>query len=596
MRISLFRRISLTSLTLLFLVLLAVDIFVTHSLRREYLRLCFEQLNSIMSVAEARLPNLEDPGAVAAWSKWIARSGARVTIIAPDGRVLADTSEDPAKLDNHAGRPEVRGAMATGRGSAVRYSNTLHREMVDLAVRVHRSSDGAPVILRLGLPLQEIHDALHGFRIRLWGAALLIFLAVSGIALPLARGFSTRAERLVEFARRVAASDFRPLPVDWRRRDELSDLALAMNESAGHLKTTIGMLTEERNRSAAILQSMVEAVAVFGPDERLIFCNDAFCRTLGIPAEDAEGRLLLEVMRPPEAVAAARAALGGSGSADGEITLGTVRPRSFTLAAAPVRSGSGADGAAGVVVVLHDVTQVRRLERVRRDFLANVSHEFKTPLTAIRGFSETLLGGALRDEQNSRRFLEIIRDHAVRLTALTTDLLKLSRIEAGKHEMEARAMDVLELISGCLETIRLCAGQKELQLVDECPASLPFVHGDASHLREVLENLLDNAVRYTPPGGAITVSASVRNSNEPRCVVVTVADTGIGIPEAEQDRIFERFYRLDEARSRDTGGTGLGLSIARHIVEAHGGKIWVESEAGKGSRFHFSIPTASSHA
>ena len=225
---------------------------------------------------------------------------------------------------------------------------------------------------------------------------------------------------------------------------------------------------------------------------------------------------------------------------------------------------------------------------MRQDFVANVSHEFKTPLTAIQGFAETLLSGAMDDPRNNRRFLEIIRDHATRLARLTNDLLKLARIEAGKLEVEFFPVQLLEVIERSAETTLLKASQKQITLEVDVPPDLPTVRGDASLLRDVLQNLIDNAIQYTPAGGRIQVSATVGA----REVVISVADTGIGIPLADQERIFERFYRVDAARSREAGGTGLGLSIAKHIVEAHGGRLWVESEVGRGSKFFFSVPLA----
>jgi two-component system phosphate regulon sensor histidine kinase PhoR len=218
-----------------------------------------------------------------------------------------------------------------------------------------------------------------------------------------------------------------------------------------------------------------------------------------------------------------------------------------------------------------------------------VSHEFKTPLTAIQGFAETLLAGALEDPKNNKRFLEIMRDHAARLARLTDDLLKLARMDAGKLEVEFSPVSLTELIEGCAETTLLKASRKEIVLEIEIPLGLPSVRGDARLLREVLQNLLDNAIQYTPNGGKIQVNATATA----REAVVTVSDTGIGIPLADQERIFERFYRVDAARSREAGGTGLGLSIAKHIVEVHGGRLWVESAVGSGSRFSFSVPLAS---
>jgi len=265
--------------------------------------------------------------------------------------------------------------------------------------------------------------------------------------------------------------------------------------------------------------------------------------------------------------------------------VGTVRRRNFSVTAAPVRAA----GANGAVLVLHDITELRRLERVRRDFVANVSHEFKTPLTAIQGFSETLLNGALDDKANRNRFVEIIREHAWRLARLTNDLLKLSRIEAGRLELEMRAIRVEGLVSHCVETARLKADAKEIEIRVNLSENTPAVRGDGAQLAEVLQNLLDNAVQYTQPGGTIDVKTRFDGKE----VVFTVADTGIGIPESDLERIFERFYRVDAARSREAGGTGLGLAIARHIVDAHSGRIWVESAIGQGSRFHFSVPIAS---
>jgi two-component system phosphate regulon sensor histidine kinase PhoR len=291
------------------------------------------------------------------------------------------------------------------------------------------------------------------------------------------------------------------------------------------------------------------------------------------------------VIRQSELLTAIQQVLAGRETVHSEVVMGTVRPRSFAITAAPVR----ANGTTGAVLVLHDISELRRLERVRRDFVANVSHEFKTPLTAIQGFAETLLAGALDDRQNRQRFLEIIRDHARRLTRLTDDLLKLSLIEAGKLDLEFQPLAVADLIDSCVEITRLKAEEKQQTLQVECPADLPTVRGDFRRLQEVLQNLLDNAVQYTPAGGRITARAQAGNGT----VVITVSDTGIGIPQADQARIFERFYRVDAARSRAVGGTGLGLAISRHIVEAHGGRIWVESTVGQGSDFHFALPISS---
>jgi two-component system phosphate regulon sensor histidine kinase PhoR len=425
-------------------------------------------------------------------------------------------------------------------------------------------------------------DSAAEVRHSLWLGALGILVATAAVSLIFSLLFSSRINRVKWFAQRAAAGDFTPL--EGAARDELTDLADAVGGMVAELGRTIHTLTDERNRSAAILGSMVEGVAVVSGDERILYCNQAFEQILELPQGSSQGKKLVEGLRQAELVTAVRQVLPGGDEVTGEVEVGTVRRRSFSVTAAPVRAA----GASSAVLVLHDITELRRLERVRRDFVANVSHEFKTPLTAIQGFAETLLGGALDDKANRKRFMEIIREHAQRLARLTDDLLKLSRIEAGRLELESRPVSVAALVNGCVETARLKAESKGLRLVVQVPEGLPAVRGDAVQLGEVLQNLVDNALQYTPPGGRIDVTA-YSNGQE---VIFTVADTGIGIPEADLERIFERFYRVDAARSREAGGTGLGLSIARHIVDAHGGRIWVESAVGQGSRFRFSIDSA----
>ena len=579
MRLRLFWKLALTYLLLLVLVLLAVDVYTARALRRDYLRAAYEQLDSLARLAVAQPPPFENPAALGAWAARLGRSGARVTVVAADGAVLADSEHDPATMENHAGRPEIRQALAQAEGRAVRYSDTVNRELVYLAFRYPRDQQ---TVIRLALRLAEIDAALADFRWRLWTASLVVLFLAGGLSLLFSHSLARRIERLKEFSRRVAGGDFRPLPAEGAG-DELAELARALNETAQQLEHTIGSLTEERNRSAAILGSMVEGVAVIAADERLVFCNQAFCRAVAAAAS-CEGRRVAEIIREAELLALVRRVLARGEEARAEIEVRAEAPRSFMVTAAPIR----ADASTGAVLVLHDISELRRLERVRRDFVANVSHEFKTPLTAIQGFAETLLGGALDDPKNSRRFLEIIREHAARLGRLTDDLMKLSLIEAGKLEMEFRAVPVADVVNPCVETARLRAAPKQLTLVVEVPGDLPPVRGDARRLQEVLQNLLDNAVQYTPAGGRIRVQAERREAE----VVIAVSDTGIGIPHAEQERIFERFYRVDAARSREVGGTGLGLSIAKHLVEAHGGRLSVESDVGRGSTFRVFLPAA----
>jgi two-component system phosphate regulon sensor histidine kinase PhoR len=581
MKNRLFWKIGLLYLLMLLLVLGAVDIYVVRALRREFLDAAFSQLESLSRLALSSPPeSLTEPD-LKEWTMWFSQTGIRVTLVDDNGKVLADSSEDPAKMENHRARPEIREALQAGSGRAVRRSPTLLRDLVYLARR-YDAKDGKPVVLRLSLPLYRLEDALHDFRSGLWSFSLLVLALAGAGSLLFFRNVSGRIGRLKEFSRRVAEGDFRPLSLD-QSNDELADLSSTLSQTAVKLDQTIQSLTEERNQSAAILASMEEGVLVVGRDQRVIFCNSAFCEAAGVQNISWEGRAVMELVRHSDLLSFIQRALTCGETVHGEVVVGSIRTRTFAVTSAPISSDGSTTGA---VMMLHDISEIRRLERARRDFIANVSHEFKTPLTAIQGFAETLLGGALEDTENRRRFLEIIREHALRLGRLTDDLLKLAQIEAGQLPREAQPVPVAQVIDPCMEIARLKAEQKNVLLDAEYDGALPPLMGDVRSFQEILVNLLDNALRYSSPGGRVHVRAAVEGSE----IVLSVADTGIGIPKAEQDRIFERFYRTDAARSRESGGTGLGLSIVKHLVEAHGGRIRIESEVGRGSTFYIHLP------
>jgi two-component system, OmpR family, phosphate regulon sensor histidine kinase PhoR len=583
-----FWRLALTFLALLVCALGAVDFLAERALRSNYEADSYRQLQALAQLIRSRplsLPSIppqtpEESLALNNWVSQAASSGARVTVIAADGRVLADSQTEADTMESHAGRPEVQDALRGGEGRAVRTSVSVKRALIYYAFREYLSGD-VPVIVRLSLPLEGIDEPLGKFRLNLWLGSLLIFLLAGGAAMLLSRSYSERVERLREFSRRVAEGDFRPLEPDGTG-DTLEALGASLNQTASRLDRTIRTLTEERNLSAAILGSMVEGVAVVNGAERLVFANPGFASILGLDVPPVSGSSLLEVVRQTELIEAVRRVLAGEPRVEAEIATGTLRQHFFAATVASVRAGE----TSGAVIVLHDITELRKLERVRRDFIANVSHEFRTPLTAIQGFAETLIAGALDDPQNRGRFLNIILEHARRLARLTEDLLKLSQMDADRLELEIRGVKVAQLVESCYETARHRAAEKELHLTLDVSDNLPDVAGDARRLQEVLQNLLDNAIQYTLPGGKIVLTADLKHDE----VIFTVSDTGIGIPTADQPRIFERFYRVDAARSREAGGTGLGLAIAKHLIEAQGGRIWVESEIGVGSKFHFSVP------
>jgi two-component system, OmpR family, phosphate regulon sensor histidine kinase PhoR len=585
---NLFWKLAPTFLALLLGVLVGVDFSAERALRTDYERTGFNQLMAIARVAQSRLPQIsqahpaspEELAALLVWARQMAASGARVTVFAENGMVLADSDLNTESVNKDADRPEVRDALTRGEGRSVRYSETLGRELLYYAAR-QNVPQGQPIVLRFALAPETVNEVLLSFRRSLRLASFFILLLAGAASLLISRSFSERVERLKEFSRRVAEGDFRPLQVD-RSGDAVEALAISLNQTAARLDQTIRTLTEERNLSSAILGSMVEGVAVVNGAERLVFANPGFTEILGLDMPPQSGSALVEVVRQTELIEAVRQVLKGEPRVESEIVTGTLRQHFFAATVAAVRAAD----TSGAVIVLHDITELRKLERVRRDFVANVTHEFKTPLTAIQGFAETLLGGALDDQENRRRFLDIIVEHARRLARLTDDLLKLSKMDADRLELEIHSVSAFQLIESCLETSQRRAAERDISISVNLPEELPEVAGDRRRLAEVLQNLLDNATQYTLPGGKITLSAEAVEGE----VVFTVADTGIGIPKVDQPRIFERFYRVDAARSREAGGTGLGLAIAKHLVEVHGGRIWVDSEVGQGTQFHFSVP------
>ncbi len=581
MKNRLFWKIGLLYLLMLLLVLAAVDIYVVRALGREFRDASISRLEALSRLALSNLPRSLMEADLKEWAKSFGQSGYRVTLVDSSGVVLADSSEDPANMENHRARPEIKEAFESGSGKAVRRSPTLMRDLVYFARR-YDVEDGRSFVVRLSIPLERLEEAVREFHRDLWTFSLLIMVLAGGISLFLFRRVSNRIARLKRFSRRVAGGDFRPLPHD-RSNDELADLSATLNQTASKLDQTIQTLTQERNQSAAILASMEEGVAVIGCDQRIIYCNTAFYKAADVRDNSWEGRPIMELIHHSDLLLLIQETLTKGATLHGDVVVGSIRTRTFAVTSAPIRSDEKTTGA---VMVLHDITEIRRLERARRDFIANISHEFKTPLTAIRGFAETLLGGALEDEENLRRFLEIIREHTLRLGRLTDDLLKLAQIEARQLPLEAKAVHVAQIIDPCLEAVQIEARQKGLVLEADYDRNLPSVYGDARSLQEILENLLDNAVRYTPSGGHIRVKAVVEGPE----MILSVSDSGIGIPKVDQYRIFERFYRADAARSRESGGTGLGLSIVKHLVEAHDGRIRVESEVGQGSTFYIHLP------
>jgi two-component system phosphate regulon sensor histidine kinase PhoR len=511
----------------------------------------------------------------------------RVTVIARDGRVLGDSEvavEDLPRVENHAGRPEVQEALAGRIGRHLRTSATIGTPLLYVAVPVE---DGGRVIgvLRVALPLSVVtssYAAIH--RVMLVGG-LVALLAACGIGLFVARRVTEPVVQMQAIARRMSDGDFTArVPV--RSPDEIGALGRALNAMAARLREKIQDIEQEQAKTTAILDGMIEGVVAVDGRDTILLMNERVRAMFGLGPARGERKPFLEVIRNADLhriLHESRAAGEGSVSHH-ELRLASPIERRLQVNAVPLRL---APDETGVVMVLHDVSELRRLEQVRTEFVANVSHELRTPLTAIQGYLETLLGGALEERANARRFLEIVFRHTERLGRLLNDLTDLSNIELGKVSLKLAPTRLDEVVESVLAIIGPKADAGRVALATDLPAALRPVLADRDRLAQILINLVDNAVKYTPDGGRVTVRASERAGGG---VEIAVIDTGVGIPPGDLPRITERFYRVDRARSRELGGTGLGLAIVKHLVLAHGGELRIESEPPRGTTVYVTLP------
>jgi two-component system phosphate regulon sensor histidine kinase PhoR len=508
----------------------------------------------------------------------------RVTFIDGTGTVLGDSEVTLGDLDhveNHRERPEVAAALAGNPQSSTRYSATIQKRLMYAAIPMPLPGGGHGVA-RLAVSLGDVEASVGVVRHIMWGA-LLVALIVALVASTTAAQVLSRAlHPMTDVARRMAGGD---LTVRLRPtgRDELADLGRALDMMATNLAGTLNALRGERDLLGVILESMSEGVLVLDHDGRMLLVNPALRATLGIPA-DAQGRAALELIRNAELPSILARAQAATGASSGEIETTGPRPRRMLVHATPLPLVDGKHQ--GLLAVFVDVTETRRLETLRKDFVANVSHELRTPITAVRSAVDTLRLTLAGDPASSERFVDIIDRNAQRLGALVEDLLDLSRIESKDYRPEAKPVPLRNVSDQALTLLRSRIEEKKLDVGNEIGLELPPARADRRAVEQVFTNLLDNAVKYCPAGARVRLRAE-RVARELR---IEISDTGPGIEPRHLPRLFERFYRVDSGRSRDMGGTGLGLSIVKHLVETMGGAIGVDSTPGRGSTFWFTLP------
>ncbi len=580
-------KIALPQLFLFSIVLLGLLLFLSGFLRNAYLDTLKSRLKAECDLLASETNSLQQTGASpSALEEYVRKTAGsldlRFTIVAADGKVLGDSEVDPATMENHLTRPEVQQALAQGTGSNVRRSATTGINTLYVAVPIRTEANPAGVV-RLAIPLSDVDAAVLRLQTSLLvaiGAAAFLSLVLSFLA---ARRATQPLEELTEAARRVAAGELHTtiLPSG---RDEISQLTAAFNTMTERLRTQVESLQTERGKSAAVLAQMSDGVAIFDAQGKTFLFNLAAGHMLGIDVDTAAGRSAAEVLRHHQLIE-----LWKECRDSGKPNSTTVEIGEGQLPLQAVATPLGKSLQGSILVIFQDLTRLRRLETVRRDFVANISHELRTPLASLQSLAETLHEGAMEDPVAAGRFLDLMQTEIDTLNQTVRELLELSQIESGEVPLALQPADPRSMWSSAVQRLQMLAERNGLTLSNETGENLPPVSANSGRIEQVMMNLIHNAIKFTPAGGTITVIARALDGE----VQFSIRDTGVGISAEDLPRIFERFYKADKSRSG--GGTGLGLSIARHIIEGHRGRIWAESTEGKGSTFFFTLPIAKSN-
>lgn len=510
-------------------------------------------------------------------------TGARVTFIRNDGVVLGDSDWDPSQMDNHLDRAEVKEALEVGTGRAIRESDTANQNMMYVAIPVEIIPDQAPNIIRLAMSLNEVDQSIRNLTMVLVLGLLALFLVAAIISYRIALSMTLPLEQITKVAKRIKNMDYRAR-VKVTKQDEIGELGNAINAMADSLQVQMTRIQQNENQLESVLDNMINGIVMIDKNGKIVLMNRRAEEVLGFSARELVGRHFAEAKQQYELSQMIQEGLKNKEHLREEITFYFPEERLLELNLVPIHPDG--NEFSGVLLVLQDVSAIRRLERMRSEFVANVSHELKTPITAVKGFAETLLGGAVNDEETARSFLQIIYDESDRLNRLIGDILELSKIESRRVPLSFSPVEVDSFISKSVKLMESEASRKHIELSMNIEPGL-YVEADEDRLRQIVMNLLSNGINYTPDGGRVSVKVEGIGDD---LIRISISDSGIGIPKKDLPRIFERFYRVDKARSRSSGGTGLGLSIVKHLVELHKGTISVTSSLGVGSTFIIELP------
>ncbi len=583
-------RIAIPYLALILIAMGGLTAYLSQLVNQAYLAALQRQL-----LAEARLladeaqvwfaaapPPVNNPTVQQQVIQWAELLDLRVTLIAADGTVLAESYADPTLLDNHLYRAEVQQALQTDAGNAVRFSDTLGEEVMYAAVPIYQAQE-VVAVLRVGVPLRDIADQVNQLRQALLAAAILTTLFALVIALIIAERTAQPIRQLTLVAGRLAAGDLDARLHNISTRDEVRDLALAFNQMGDQLRRQINNLADGNRRLNAVLDNMADGVLITNQMGQVSLMNAAARRLLKVSEADSEerGRSFAAIVRHHQLIE-----LWQQARQSDEERVATLELSQQGLFVQMTVTPLHTTEPNACLIILQDLTRIRQLETVRRDFISNISHELRTPLASLRALVETLRDTALDDPPATLRFLDRAETEVDSLTQMVQELLDLSSLESGRVPLRLQPVAVADILLPAIERFTPQAERAQISLILDLPRGLPPILADPERIQQVVRNLIHNALKFTPAGGQITILATPHEDE----VHISVQDTGIGISAQDLPRIFERFYKSD--RSRQSGGTGLGLAIARHMVQAHGGRIWVKSKEHKGSTFTFTLPIA----
>jgi two-component system phosphate regulon sensor histidine kinase PhoR len=559
----------------------ALGVYLTNSVRNsqlDSLRFHLEQEAKI--TAEASLPALlgqgDNPDDLA--KKLGKEIDSRVTIIATNGTVLGDSLEDPATMENHATRPEVKDALASGIGESTRYSTTLQQQMMYVAVTINSQGKNLG-IARVALPLTTVNSSVNHVTRTIILATVIITVMAILAAWLIARTTTRPIRQLTRAAHGIAAGQLGQ-KIIVPTKDEVGQLAHAFNEMSSNLNTTVEAISTEKTKLTNILASMADGVIMTDAEGNVVLANQSAGKIFGFKEENVVNKPIIEVVRDHEVDEILKKCLKTGAEQTTQFESGIAR-RYLRAIAVPVNKEKRSNGA---LLLVQDLTELRNLQTMRRDLVGNISHELRTPIAGIKAMTETLQDGAINDKEAARDFLARIAGEVDRLSQIVAELTQLSRIETGQAELKMEPVNLNAMIDEVLVEMSPLAERQHVTLSKELSPSLPLVQADKDRIRQTIINLAHNAIKFNKPAGQVTVATNY----DDKSVTVSVADTGIGISKEDLPHVFERFFKVDKARSG--GGSGLGLAIAKHTVQSHGGEIRVQSEEGKGSTFSFSLP------